>query len=99
MQLGFDVATREGVAAAPDVVKNAETQEKWHPESHIAVVPKEERSTVFYVRMTGVDEISQFGKPIVTVKPPIFKPRLVRIVFFFLDFFVFRFWFDFVSSL
>jgi len=76
VQLGFDVATREGVAAAPDVVKNAETQEKWHPESHIAVVPKEERSTVFYVRMTGVDEISQFGKPIVTVKPPIFKPRL-----------------------
>ena len=76
VQLGFDVATKEGVAATPDVVKNAETQEKWHPESHTAVVPKEEKSTLFFVRMTGVDEISQFGKPIVTVKPPIFKPRL-----------------------
>jgi hypothetical protein len=76
VKLGFDVATREGAQAIADVVLNAETQEKWHPESHTAVVPKDEKSTIFYVRMTGADEVSQFGKPIITVKPPLFKPRL-----------------------
>jgi len=73
---GFDVSTREGISSVPDVVKDAETQEKWHPDSHSAVVPKDEKSTIFYMRMTGSEELSQFGKPIVTVKPPIFKPRL-----------------------
>lgn len=35
MKSGFDVATKEGASAVPDVVKNAETQERWHPVSAI----------------------------------------------------------------
>merc|ERR1712072_4844 len=76
IKLGFDVATVDGTSAKPDVVNNAETQEAWHPDTHVAVVPKEEKSTTFFLRMTGAEEVTQFGKPIVTVKPAIFKPRL-----------------------
>jgi hypothetical protein len=87
---GFDVSTSGVLGAEADVVTDAVALEAWNPETHTAVVPISEASSIFWVRLSSsTDPVSTSisssggGTPLVanrviaTVSPSIFRPTII----------------------